>query len=302
MSGWQQIVEEIRADNRSGATALLGRAAEAILLAVEDLGRGGAGGWRDFDAAVRAVASARPALGGLCRLAGAALFAADGAPGPEVAARQVDAAVRAFAQRVNDEAPRIVRRAGRLIRRDDVVVTISASSLVERALLATAPREIVCLESRPAREGVALARRLAAAGRNVTLAVDAAGPSQVAGADLVLLGGDTLAPDGLVHKIGTLGLALAARQHGVATYALCGSEKWLPSRLVGALTEGGRPSEVVTDPPAGLAVATAYFDCTSLDLLSGVVGAAGILTFADVRRQTGDVRVHPRLASLLETH
>ena len=59
-------------------------------------------------------------------------------------------------------------------------LTISASSLVERAILAAAgagrgPR-IVCLESRPALEGVALAGRLAAAGLRVTLVTDAAGP------------------------------------------------------------------------------------------------------------------------------
>jgi translation initiation factor 2B subunit (eIF-2B alpha/beta/delta family) len=184
------------------------------------------------------------------------------------------------------------------------VLTVSASSLVERAILRatrTRPLAVVCLESRPAREGVALAERLAAVGCRVTLVADAAGPAQVAGVDAVLLGCDTLAPSGLIHKVGTLGLALAARRFGVPVYALTGPEKLLPAPVRGALDDGGPPDEVLEGGcvGAGVTVANRFFDLTPLDLLTGVVLPAGVVDGAEAGRQAAGRRVHPALADLL---
>jgi translation initiation factor 2B subunit (eIF-2B alpha/beta/delta family) len=191
------------------------------------------------------------------------------------------------------------------------VLTISASSLVERAILAAAQGRslaVVCLESRPAGEGVALAERLAAAGCRITLAVDAAGPRLVAEAGAVLLGCDTLTPAGLVHKVGTLGLALAARRFGVPVYALTGPEKLLPRPVRGALADGGPPDEPFATSPAGsstgarpdLTVANPYFDLTPLDLLTGVVLPDVVLDPAEAGRRAAGRKVHPALADLLE--
>ena len=290
MSDWRAIVEEIRRDNRSGATALLGRAADALTLAAATASL------TELADAARSVAAVRPAMGALCRLASVALAAAEDAS----SARAAGPAVRRFMRRVEGQAPAIAERAAGLIRPGDVALTISASSLVERALRAATPRRVICLESRPANEGVALATRLSAAGLDVTLVSDAAGPSAAAQADLVLLGGDTLSPSGLIHKIGTLGLALAARHHGVPVYALCGREKRLPAPLRGALADGGPPEELLADAPPGLAVTNPYFDLTSLDLIKGVVGPTAILPGADAGRRARRVAVHPSLGDLLD--
>jgi len=152
-----------------------------------------------------------------------------------------------------------------------------------------------------------LAERLAAAGCRVTLAVDAAGPSLVQDVGAVLLGCDTLATGGLVHKVGTLGLALAARRFGVPVYALTGPEKLLPALVRGALGDGGPPDEpfALGSPGAaagvqpGLTVANPYFDLTPLDLLAGVVLPDGLLAPSEAGRRAADRAVHPALADLL---
>jgi translation initiation factor eIF-2B subunit delta len=284
------ILDEIRRDNRSGATALLRRAGDALRCAA------------DIHETARAVASVRPPFGGLVTLASAALHALDAASDPSDARRRISEAVDVLLARATADADDVVRQAARALPLSHVL-TISASSLVERTILAavaTTPLAAICLESRPAREGAALAERLAEAGCTVTLAVDAAGPALVAEASAVLLGCDTLAPGGLVHKIGTFGLALAARQFGVPVYALAGPEKLLPALVRGALADGGPPEEIVWARPPALAVSNRYFDLTPLDLLTGVVPPDGILDPAEAGRRAAARPVHPALADLLE--
>jgi translation initiation factor 2B subunit (eIF-2B alpha/beta/delta family) len=303
-NAWRAVLAEIRHDNRAGATALLGRAADVLALAAGALPLLGPGWRQELTAASRELAAVRPALGAIYRLAGLALGAAERAETPAEARAGLTRTAGRFVGRVARQAPAIADRAAGLLPPEATVVTISASSLVERALLAAAragrPPRVVCLESRPALEGRALAARLAAAGVSVRLLSDAAGPAMAGRADLVLLGGDTLAPAGLIHKVGTLGLVLAAGQRGVPVYALCGSEKWLPAPLRGALDDGGPAVEIWPDPAPGVTVGNPYFDQTPLALLAGLVGPTRLYGPAEAARLARRVRLHPALRDLLD--
>src|SRR5439155_23245793 len=120
-----------------------------------------------------------------------------------------------------------------LIEDGSTIITFSRSSTVEHALLhaqrAGRHFSVVCAESRPACEGHETAAVLASHGVPVTLVVDAALVAEVPTAQLVLTGADLLSTDGLVNKVGTYALALAAKAAGVPFYTLCGSQKFLPS-------------------------------------------------------------------------
>jgi translation initiation factor 2B subunit (eIF-2B alpha/beta/delta family) len=322
MALWAAIIQEIRAEKRAGATALVRRAAEALRLLADAIPAAGAD-WPTLLADTAAeLATARPAFAGLTRLASAALDAAASAASPDEAAGAVRAAAERFVGALDEDAARIVARAAGLLRDPRRlgaagpasstgptdgrvrVLTISASSLVERALLAAAELgslQVTCLESRPMLEGTALAGRLAEAGLAVTLTLDALGPAVVQEADLVLVGGDSLAPVGLVHKVGTFGLALAAQWAGVPVYALVGPEKLLPAVPPAALADGGAPAELLppgfaSDVPPSLGVRVPYFDLTPLDLLTGVALPDGIVGPAEAARRALAVRLHPRLA------
>ena len=123
---------------------------------------------------------------------------------------------------------------------------------------------MTCLEARPLYEGRALAQRLAAgrypdhACRGYALAARLVGDM-----DAVLVGGDTVAPGGLINKAGTAALAHAARACGVPVYAVCPSEKLLPRlprtrhtataapRLRSAPDRAQPPEEVLAAPLPG---------------------------------------------------
>ena len=76
-------------------------------------------------------------------------------------------------------------------------------------------------EARPLNEGVRTARRLAEKGVSVTLITDAQMGLFVREAEAVVVGADSVLPDGsLVNKIGTHLLALAAREAKVPFYVM----------------------------------------------------------------------------------
>ncbi|KAF8071226.1 SAD2 [Scenedesmus sp. PABB004] len=95
---------------------------------------------------------------------------------------------------------------------------------------AAAPRgvSVVVCEARPLCEGVSMARRLAAAGLAVTLITDAQAGAFMDEVDLVLLGADGVTPGGVVNKVGSRLLALAAKASGVPVVAVTDSLKISP--------------------------------------------------------------------------
>src|SRR5262249_40055765 len=151
----------------------------------------------------RALVRAQPAMASICRLADAALRAAAEPEAVAAAVARFDAAMGAAAAAA--EARAAAPGPGR-----GAALPPSAGSLVERALGRAhgdgGAFRVLCLEARPRREGAALAARLAGAGIATELWVDAAAARCVGTASVVFVGADTIAPSGLIHKIGTLGL------------------------------------------------------------------------------------------------
>ncbi len=289
----------IRADTRSGATALTARAGAALRAIAAEAEAEGHLDAALLAAAVRALVRAQPAMASICRLGDAVLAAAGEAPTAAVVA----AAVAAFEISSAADAAAAVERAVALVPNGGRLLTLSASSLVERTVLAaqgTGRRvHVVCLESRPGREGAALAARLADAGVPTELWIDAAAARCVADVQVVLVGADTVAPAGLVHKLGTLGLALAARHHGVPVYALAGATKLLPGLVAGALTQRRPAGEIARGTHRNLRVENYYYDLTPLALLDGIVMGRDLELPARVAASAAAVRLHPLLAAAL---
>ena len=92
-------------------------------------------------------------------------------------------------------------------------------------------RVIVC-ESRPLCEGVTLARRLAAAGVQVTVITDAQVLGFMKEVDAVLLGCDAVVTEGVVNKVGSGILALAAQARDVPVLVVGDSLKVSPGPLM----------------------------------------------------------------------
>jgi translation initiation factor 2B subunit (eIF-2B alpha/beta/delta family) len=170
------------------------------------------------------------------------------------------------------------------------VLTHSASATCLQTLLRWGRngRRVVVTESRPGREGIEMARKLATREVEVTLVSDAAIGLSVPECDAVLVGADAITADGqLINKAGTLLAALAAREAGVPAYAVAQTHKICPR---------GWPVALTPQPPRGLAsvpgvrVANLVFDATPLDWFDVVFTEQGRLTERLLRATSNAVR------------
>ena len=298
----RQRIEAIAADNVSGATALTRRAAEVLSDLPEFSDEASVEGFRhELIQVGRALADAQPSMAPLLRLVNDVLLAAEQEQELGALWLAVQDTAQAFAESLEQHTAAIARATLPLIPLGGTLMTLSSSATVlaalRRAHEAGRTMHVVCLESRPQREGVAFARRLAELGIAITLVVDAAAAVFMRDVQAVLVGADSVTPRGLVNKIGTYGLALIADAHGVPTYGLAGTEKFLPQALLSRWRiEERDPEEIVRGAlPAHLTVVNRYFDVTPLDLLAGVVTEEGVLTNAEVAQWLEGIRVHAAL-------
>lgn len=180
------------------------------------------------------------------------------------------------------------RMAARLLtERESWIATISASGAVREALLAAqgsgaAPR-VLLGESRPKREARALATALAAAEIPVWFVVDALLPLLVSGARQVWIGADAVTDRGVINKIGSYGLALAAREHSVPVYAIATRRKFLPAATAALRIAEQPPEEVWKDAPSGVVPRNVYFEVVPLELLTGIVVEDAVLGLTEAR-------------------
>lgn len=156
---------------------------------------------------------------------------------------------------------------------DDAVLTLSRSGTVRAALRRADPERVYVAESRPAREGVDVAEALAAdpdVDAAVTVHTDAAVAHVLATAavDAVVVGADTVLPDGrVVNKTGTRAAALAAAREGVPVYAAAAADK--VTHASGVALESGAATAVY-DGAAPLDALNPTFDVTPADAVTVV--------------------------------
>ena len=142
---------------------------------------------------------------------------------------------------------------------------------------------VIGTESRPNYEGHEMAERIVKIGVPYTLITDAALSHFVEGADMGLIGVDTLLGNGdVINKIGTLPMALACKFFGKPLYAITSSFKIsIPS------LNGERVGLKVVDDVAGIApdelldyqnlrVENLFFEVTPAHLFAGLISEYGV--------------------------
>jgi translation initiation factor 2B subunit (eIF-2B alpha/beta/delta family) len=146
------------------------------------------------------------------------------------------------------------------------------------AAILAMPREVEVLvaESLPLGEGAVTYRRLNEKGFKVSLFRDSMMSSMVADADLVLVGADGVCPEGVVNKVGTMQLALAARECAKPLVVLCSTSKLIPVLDFDAM------SDVRTLD--GLRYHEAIFELTPLPLIHTVITEEGVLTGEEMQK------------------
>lgn len=285
MTQSERLLQEIAADHRSGATELTRRAGEALLVFLEELEEHPYAPPGELARFAERLTKAQPAMASIRNLVRQTL---------EVLHRADLAAVRETIQGVLkalEQSPtQIAERALPLIPKGARLLTISYSSAVFAALKRAQEEgkgiSVVCPESRPLREGLRLAQELAQLGVETEVCVDALAPALVGECDLVLVGGDALAPEGLANKCGTLSLALAAHRARRPFITAISQWKFL-ERFELEWVREMPPEEVLEAPRKGVRVRAInrYFDVTPLELLTHVVTESEILTPEELRRR-----------------
>jgi ribose 1,5-bisphosphate isomerase len=291
------LVAPLRADVVSGA-AVVARAAAAALrrgavhLPADDVDQLREG----LEALGLRVLDAQPAMAPLVELVGRVLDAAEGASTLEAARGAAAAAAETFRSELEARGARVAQRLARGISEGARVMTLSSSSTVRTGLLEASRRgiSVVCLEGRPMNEGQALARTLGEAGIPVTLAVDGAAQSLVREVDLVVMGADSLGDGGIVNKIGSLGLARGAREHGVPVWVAADRSKWLPPGFPQPVHDD-RPAEEVWRGARGVTVWNRYFELLPASLVDRVVTDSGSYTPEELDEARRALRVAPVL-------
>jgi len=295
-----QAVAAIAEDSVSGAVEIAEKSAEVLQrLArteptelVEDLRRRLlSAGW--------ALISAHPTMAPLVNLVNAVLWTTEDAPDAAAAHSAVADVTSDFKRRLRVHEAAIAETALRLIPEDSHILTNGRSTTV-RAALRHAQRagrrfKVICAEGRPACEGRTLAAELAAGGLQVTLVIDALAIAMAGESQLVLVGADHLGAQGLVNKVGTYGIALAAGARGVPMYALCGSEKFLPPGYAPPAQTRWPAEQIWAEAPASLAITNLYFDSTPLAALAGIVTEQGVQPTEGIVAWLAATKLHPAL-------
>lgn len=283
----QALVAPLRSDVVSGAATVAKTAAEVMRRAAIRLPAGSIEELRwGLGEAGRKVLDAQPVMAPLVLLVRSVLAAAEGAEGLEDGRHAAASAAEEFRTGLERRSSAVAEQAAEVLRGRKTVATTSSSSTVRAALLLgddARSRTVVCFESRPMREGRALASALAEAGVQVVFAVDAAAHSLVPSCEVVLMGTDSIGDRGVVNKIGSAALAQAAARHGVPVHVLADESKILP-RGFPQTVEDDRPGEEVWTPRPRMRVWNRYFEVVPMEDVTGVVTETGVLDAAGLER------------------
>jgi len=280
------MVAPLRADVVSGASVIGRTAADVVRRAVNQSSAEDTRQFREMLVSLGIkILEAQPAMAPLVTMVSDLIRSAeDGMSLPEARTRVLES-ISSFREGLEASTRAVADQAGILLSTEARVLTLSFSSTVASALTRFGPGhrlQVFCLEARPMTEGQRLARALAQAGVGVTYAVDAAAGALVQQADLVFLGADSLGDRGLVNKIGSLPLALAAREEGVPVYALLDRTKLLPPGFPQTVADD-RPDGEVWKAPHGIRVWNRYFEVIPTELIARIVTEDGAFSPEEAR-------------------
>jgi len=279
----QEKIAALRADNTAGATALAHLAGEILVRVAESPRNLQASEIRSrIIAAGKAVIGAQPAMATIYCLVNYVLGALQESKSDDELRATIRARTHRFSSQLSTASSAASHHAAGLISKEAVVLTHSRSSLVERALIEAAGQglsfSVICTESRPHGEGRALAGSLASMGIPASVVIDAAVASFAARSTVVLVGADALSVHGLVNKIGTRLIAMAAQAVSVPLYVVATTHRFLPATVPLSYQEVKNPRELVGERSKNLGAINLYFDHTPLELLTGCITEQGLLS------------------------
>ncbi len=176
----------------------------------------------------------------------------------------------------------------KLLKNDYIVMTHCHSSSVLN-ILKKAKKDhrvfkVVVSETRPKNQGYKTAKELVENGVPIYYIVDSAGPYLVSSCNIVIVGADAIRADGVLNKIGTYPLALAAMEAGIPFFVAASKDK-LDYDNVSEIED--RPDREIANPDeleaSGGEIENPAFDLTPWKLITGIITESGVLRQREIR-------------------
>lgn len=274
------ILRRIREDNRSGASALTREAANLLLMELDAPYRSLAELRQNLLTLGQELISAQPMMAPIFNLVNGLLLKAQEGLELEETKEGCRQQIKEYLARLEESLQSLALEAASLIQEGLTILTHSYSSAVEAAFCAAGEQGkdfvVVATESRPVLEGRALALRLLERGIKVKLVADGAAFRLSPSAQAIFVGADTISSQGIVNKIGTFGLAMAARHLSIPFFVLASTEKVLPQAASFFFKEEPRAAEELwAHTDSCLEVVNLYYDLTPLDLITAIISEKG---------------------------
>jgi ribose 1,5-bisphosphate isomerase len=168
-----------------------------------------------------------------------------------------------------------------LIENDEVVFTHCHSSTVIGILKKAKEQgknfKVICTETRPSFQGRKTAKELSKFGIPVTMIVDSASNFMMEKATIVIVGADAITPRGIVNKIGTSLIALAAKKTWVPFYSACELWKFDSRTLENSyIIEERKSDEIWKTRNKNIKILNPAFDLTENEYITGIICEEGI--------------------------
>jgi len=166
------------------------------------------------------------------------------------------------------------------------IVTYSQSSVVAAALLERTNLidSVLISVGSPREEGVEAAKKFAAKGIPVELSTDAALPGLIEKGDFLFLGADCVTEKYFVNKVGSLSLALVAREIGALSFVLYERYKKVNASRFGYHPRSHPAAEIFSRSRKNLSVVNSYFERIPSRHIDWFISGAGPLRGSDLSR------------------
>jgi translation initiation factor eIF-2B subunit delta len=176
----------------------------------------------------------------------------------------------------------IARIGQSLIFGGSTILTYSSSGAVffilKRARKKGKKFNVVVSEARPMFEGRKLAEDLGKLGISVILVTDSALGLYLKGADLILVGADSVSEKTFTNKVGTYGLSLLARKSKVPFYVASERTKFTSEKWKTSLTHRADPQEVFPRKLKNVKIENPYFEKIPLSYCKKIIAPQGFLS------------------------
>ena len=302
-----QVVQEIGADNVSGASELSRKAASSfVLFASENPADSGEEYFLGLLKLGADLILAQPHMASIFNMVNSILYSVEQVLSTlsvgELAEFTREKAEEFIGNSLN--AIQLIAENGEgLIAEDSKVMTFSASgsilAILKKAKEVGKDFKVVVCESRPMLEGRLLARFLGNAKIPVTLITDASMGVFAKNADIFLVGADSVSESSFVNKVGTFYLCLLSREYHVPLYVACERSKFISSTWRPSPHAGGDPGEILDSELLNVKAENPYFEEIPLSFCRQVVTNEGFFSPPDVPRYIRKTRLCQNLMERL---